>query len=198
MIVRLSGHPLVQDSLRYFDETSINHANQDKMNDNDKEKIELLTKKLNTLKLAHETIFENHRELLRAHEKLRFEKLNLEQEHEFLKAINDDLRKKSSSYIAKRLLLSTYMPQVKSSNKYKKDTSSSSNNNNNVKSNIVASSSSLDSTNDSLSQVTLEQENSLLKGIIEKGVYKSLAGSKQFEEIVCKARKAPEKSRCWF
>ena len=106
----------------------------------------------------------DHRELLRTHEKLRFEKLNLEQEHEFLKAINDDLRKKSSSYIAKRLLLSTYMPQVKSSNKYKKDTSSSSNNNN-VKSNIVASSSSLDSTNDSLSQVTLEQENSLLKGI---------------------------------
>ena len=170
----------------YYDETSINHANQDKTNDNDKEKIELLTKKLNTLKLAHETIFEDHRELLRAHEKLRFEKLNLEQDHEFLKAINDDLRKKSSSYIAKRLLLSTYMPQVKSSNKYKKDTSSSSNNNNNVKSNIVASSSSLDSTNDSLSQVTLEQENSLLKGIIEKGVYKSLAGSKQFVEIVRK------------
>ena len=45
---------------------------------------------------------------------------------------------------------------------------------------------SLDSTNDSLRQVTLEQENSLLKGIIEKGVYKSLAGSKQFEEIVRK------------
>ena len=85
----------------YYDETSINHANQDKTNDNDKEKIELLTKELNTLKLAHETIFEDHRELLRAHEKLRFEKLNLEQEHEFLKAINDDLRKKSSSYIAK-------------------------------------------------------------------------------------------------
>ena len=71
----------------YYDETSINHANQDKTNDNDKEKIELLTKELNTLKLAHETIFEDHRELLRAHEKLRFEKLNLEQEHEFLKAI---------------------------------------------------------------------------------------------------------------
>jgi len=135
--------------------------------------------------LAHETIFEDHRELLRAHEKLRFEKLNREQEHEFLKAINDDLRKKSSSYISKRLLLSTYMPQVKSSNKYKKDTSCCSNNNN-VKSNVVASSSSLDSTNDSLSQVILEQENSLLKGIIEKGVYKSLAGSKQFEEIVRK------------
>ncbi|XBH56167.1 hypothetical protein VPH35_078071 [Triticum aestivum] len=33
------------------------------------------------------------------------------------------------------------------------------------------------------SSLTLEQENSLLKGIIEKGVYKSLAGSKQFEEI---------------
>ena len=76
------------------------------------------------------------------------------------------------------------MPQVKSSNKNKKDSSSSSNNNH-VKSNIVASSSSLDSTNDSLSQVTLEKENSLLKGIIEKGVYKSLAGSKQFAEIVC-------------
>ena len=141
----------------YYDETSINHANQDKMNDNDREKIEHLTKELNTLKLAHETILGDHRELLRTHEKLCFEKLNLEQEHEFLKAINDDLRKKSSSYIAKHLLLSTYMPQVKSSNKNKKDSSSSSNNNN-AKSNIVASSSSLDSTNDSLSQVTLEQK----------------------------------------
>ena len=69
------------------------------------------------------------------------------------------------------------MPQVKYSNKSKKDSSSSSNNNH-VKSNIVASSSSLDPTNDSLSQVTLEQENSLLKGIIDKGVYKSLARSK--------------------
>ena len=78
----------------YYDET----------NDNDKEKIESLTKELNTLKLAHETILGDHRELLRTHEKLRFEKLNLEQEHEFLKAINDDLRKKSSSYIVKRLL----------------------------------------------------------------------------------------------
>ena len=77
------------------------------------------------------------------------------------------------------------MPQVKSSNKNKKDSSSSSNNNH-AKYNDVASSSSLDSTNDSLSQVTLEQENSLLKGIIEKGVYKSLVGSKQFEEIVRK------------
>ena len=77
------------------------------------------------------------------------------------------------------------MPQVKSSNKNKKDSSSSSNNNH-AKPTDVASSSYLDSTNDSLSQVTLEQENSLLKGLIEKGVYKSLAGSKQFEEIVRK------------
>ena len=106
-------------------------------------------------KAAHETTLENHRELLKTHEKLRFEKLNLEQEHGFLKSINDDLRRKSSSYISKHLLLSTYMPQVKSSNKSKKDSSSSSNNNH-AKSNIVASSSSLDSTNDSLSQVTLE------------------------------------------
>ena len=89
-------------------------------------------------------------------------KSNLEQEHEFLKAINDDLHKKSSSYITKRLLLSTYMAQVKSSNKSKKD-SSSSTNNNHAKSNVVAPSSSLDSTNDSLIQVTLEQENSLLR-----------------------------------
>ena len=59
---------------------------------------------------------ENHRELLKTHEKLRFETLNLEQEHGFLKEINDDLRKKSSSYIANHLLLCTYMPQVKSSN----------------------------------------------------------------------------------
>jgi hypothetical protein len=77
------------------------------------------------------------------------------------------------------------MPQVKSGNKSKKDSSSSSNNNN-AKSNIVASSSSLDSTNDSLSQVTLEQENSLLKGLIEIGVYKCLAKSRQFVEIVGK------------
>ena len=94
---------------------------------------------------------------LKTHEKLRFEKLNLEQEHEFLKATNDDLRKKSSSHTAKHLLLSTYMPQVKSSNKNKKGASSSTNNNH-VKSNVVASSSSLDSTNDSLSQVTLEKK----------------------------------------
>ena len=76
------------------------------MNNADKKVIEHLTKELNTLKLAHETTLEDHRELLKTHEKLRFEKLNLEQEHEFLKAINDDLRKKSSSYIAMRLLLS--------------------------------------------------------------------------------------------
>ena len=63
--------------------------------------------------------------------------------------------------------LSTYMPQVKSSNKSKKDSSSSSNNNH-AKSNIVASSSSLDSTNDYLSQVMLEQENSLLKELQRK------------------------------
>ena len=75
-----------------------------------------LSKKLNTLKSAHETTLEDHRELLKTHGKLRFENLNLEQEHGFLKAINDDLRKKSSFYIAKRLLLSTYKPQVKSSN----------------------------------------------------------------------------------
>ena len=68
---------------------------------------------------------EDHRELLKTHEKLHFEKLNLEQEREFLKSINGDLRKKSSSYLAKRLLLSTYMPQVKSSNKNKKASSSS-------------------------------------------------------------------------
>ena len=75
---------------------------------------ERLTKELNTLKLAHEITLEDHRELLRIHEKLCFEKLNWEQEHEFLKAMNDDLRKKSSSYIAKHLLLYTFMPQVKS------------------------------------------------------------------------------------
>ena len=148
--------------------------------------IERLTKELNTLKLAHETTQEDHRELLRSHEKLRFEKLTLEQEHEFLKAINDDLRKKSSSYLAKRLLLSNFLPPIKTKHDKHKKNSSSSSNNNNVKSNIVASSSSLDSTNNVSSQVTLEQENSLLKEIIEKGVYKSLAGSKNFEEIVRK------------
>jgi hypothetical protein len=90
-----------------YDELASNHANQDETNDNDKKVIEHLTKEPNTLKLSHETTLEDHRELPRTHEKLCFEKLNLEQEHEFLKAINDDLRKKSSSYIAKRLLLST-------------------------------------------------------------------------------------------
>ena len=74
--------------------------------------------------LAHESTLQDHRELLKTHEKLHFEKLNLEQEYEFLKEISDDLRKKSSSYIAKHLLLSTYMPQVNSSNKSKKDSSS--------------------------------------------------------------------------
>ena len=74
-----------------YDEIASIHANQDETNDNDKKEIEHLTKELNTLKLAHETTLENHRELLRTHEKLRFEKLNLEQEHEFLKAIKDDL-----------------------------------------------------------------------------------------------------------
>ena len=59
----------------YYDETSINHSNQDKMNDNDKKEIERLTKELKTLKLAHEKTLEDHRELLRTHEKLRFENL---------------------------------------------------------------------------------------------------------------------------
>jgi hypothetical protein len=74
---------------------------QEESNDNAMKEIEHLTKELNTLKLAHETTQEDHRELLRSHEKLHFNKLTLEQEHEFLKAINDDLRKKSSSYITK-------------------------------------------------------------------------------------------------
>ena len=38
----------------YYDETSINHVNQDKTNDDDNKEIERLTKELNTLKLAHE------------------------------------------------------------------------------------------------------------------------------------------------
>src|SRR6187399_1404939 len=57
-----------------YDEIAINHANQDKTNDDDKKEIEHLTKELNTLKLAHGTILEDHRELLKTHEKLRFEK----------------------------------------------------------------------------------------------------------------------------
>ena len=60
-----------------YDEIAINHANQDKTNDDDEKEIERLTKELNTLKLAHETILGDHRELLRTHEKLHFEKLNL-------------------------------------------------------------------------------------------------------------------------
>ena len=63
----LLGDDLLVDnsSVEYYDETSINHANQDKANDNDKEKIEALTKELNTLKLAHETILGDHRELFK-------------------------------------------------------------------------------------------------------------------------------------
>ena len=84
--------------------------------------------------------------------------------------------------------MSTFVTKVKfknTSNKGKK-VSSSSNNNAKAKSNDIVASSSLDSTNDSPSQVTLEQENNLLKGIIERGVFKSLVGSKQFKEIVRK------------
>ena len=51
------------------------HASQEKSFDDDKMKIEQLTKELNILKLAHESTLEDHRELLRTHEKLRFEKL---------------------------------------------------------------------------------------------------------------------------
>ena len=67
------------------------HASKDKSIHDDKMKIEQLTKELNTFKLAHESTLEDHRELVRTHEKLCFEKLNLEQEHEFFKAIHDDL-----------------------------------------------------------------------------------------------------------
>ena len=74
------------------------------------------------------------------------------------------------------------MPQVKSGNKNKKDSSSSSNNNH-AKSNVVASSSSLDSINDSLSQVTLEQENNLFKCIKERSVFKSLAGVSNLRKL---------------
>ena len=92
----LGDDDLLVDNSSYenYEELAINHVNQDKMNDDDKKGIERLTKELKTLKLAHETTLEDHRELVKTHEKLRFEKLNLEQEHGFLKAINDDLHKK--------------------------------------------------------------------------------------------------------
>lgn len=82
---------LVDKTSENNDELASNHANQGETNDNDNKDIEHLTKELNTLKLAHETTQEDHIELLRTNDKLRFEKLNLEHEHEFLKAINDDL-----------------------------------------------------------------------------------------------------------
>ena len=55
----LLGDDLLGDnsSDEYYDERPINHANQDKTNENDKEKTEALTKELKTLKLAHDTIF---------------------------------------------------------------------------------------------------------------------------------------------
>ncbi|KAI5012108.1 hypothetical protein ZWY2020_024242 [Hordeum vulgare] len=55
-----------------------NHASQDKSCDDDKKEIERLTKELNTLKLAHESTLEDHRDLARTHEKILFEKLNLD------------------------------------------------------------------------------------------------------------------------
>ena len=72
-----------------YDELAINHANQDKTNDDDKKDIERLSQELNTLKLAHETTLEDHRELSKTHDKLRYEKLNLEKEHEFLRVLDD-------------------------------------------------------------------------------------------------------------
>ena len=59
----LLGDDLLVDnsSDEYYDETLINHANQDKTNDNDKKEIERLTKELNTFNLAHETTLEDHR-----------------------------------------------------------------------------------------------------------------------------------------
>ncbi|KAI5015512.1 hypothetical protein ZWY2020_056902 [Hordeum vulgare] len=138
-------------------ENENNHASKEKSNHDDKKEIERLTNELNTLKLAHQTTLEDHRELARTHEKLCFEKLNLEQE--LLEEINEDLQKKSSSYLPKPLLLSTVVPQVKPKKTCNKGktVSSSSNNNTKARSNDVVASSSLDSTNDSLSQFTLEQ-----------------------------------------
>ena len=43
---------LLVDKASYENDLASNHANQDETNDNDKEKIESLTKELNTLKLA--------------------------------------------------------------------------------------------------------------------------------------------------
>ena len=70
-----------------YTELASNHANQDETNDNDKKEIERLTKELNTLKLAHETTLEDHRELLKTCEKLRFKNLNLDEKHGFLEVL---------------------------------------------------------------------------------------------------------------
>ena len=58
----LGDDDLLVDNSGYenYDEFAINHANQDKTNDNDKKEIEFLTKELNTLELAHETTLEDH------------------------------------------------------------------------------------------------------------------------------------------
>ena len=53
-----------EDDLLVDDDLIVDNSSDeyyDEMNDNDKEKIESLTKELNTLKLAHETILEDHR-----------------------------------------------------------------------------------------------------------------------------------------
>ena len=88
----LGDDDLLVDNSSYenYDELAINHDNQDKMNDNDKNEIERLTKELNTLKLAHETTLEDHRELLKTQEKLRFGKLNLEKEGVEMIVMNED------------------------------------------------------------------------------------------------------------
>ena len=81
----LGDDDLLVDNSSYenFDELANDHANQDKTNDDDKKKIECLTKELNTLKLAHETTLENHRELLKTHDKLRFESSTLSKNMRF-------------------------------------------------------------------------------------------------------------------
>ena len=56
---------------------------QEKLLVNATSENESLTKELNTLKLAHETQLEDHRELLKTHEKLHFKMLNLKQEQEW-------------------------------------------------------------------------------------------------------------------
>lgn len=75
------------------------------------EKSCLLTNDLDNLKLKHKSHIKDYIELLKDRKMLRLMMLNLKQDHECLKALNDDLRRKSTSHISKKLLMFLFTSQ---------------------------------------------------------------------------------------